>query len=90
MGACAGSRGAIRTAVADLLPDHTVIEQEDVPTPELPVTLDITGRLPTSSGGSGASGTIGGMDGIGGSSGSCPCPRSAPTPPPPRRTGIAR
>jgi hypothetical protein len=38
------SRGAIRTAVADLLPDHTAIE-EDVPTPELPVTLDIPGKV---------------------------------------------
>ncbi|MFJ2102844.1 recombinase family protein [Streptomyces anulatus] len=38
------SRGAIRTAVADLLPDHTVIE-EDVPAPELPVTLDMPGKV---------------------------------------------
>ncbi|GAA3854888.1 hypothetical protein [Streptomyces sedi] len=38
------SRGAIRTAVADLMPDHTAIE-EDVPAPELPVTLDMPGRV---------------------------------------------
>ncbi|WP_329453487.1 hypothetical protein OG894_43850 (plasmid) [Streptomyces sp. NBC_01724] len=42
------SRGAIRTAVADLLPDHTAIE-EDTPAPELPVALDIPARSPTSS-----------------------------------------
>ncbi|WP_328323179.1 MULTISPECIES: hypothetical protein [unclassified Streptomyces] len=38
------SRGAIRTAVADLLPDHTGIE-EDSPAPELPVTLDMPGKI---------------------------------------------
>lgn len=38
------SRGAIRTAVADLLPDHTTIE-EDAPVPELPVTLDMPGKI---------------------------------------------
>ncbi|MFF9352653.1 hypothetical protein [Streptomyces sp. NPDC014734] len=38
------SRGAIRTAVADLLPDHTAIE-EDSPAPELPVTLDMPGKV---------------------------------------------
>lgn len=37
------SRGAIRTAVADLLPDHTAIAQEDVP--EVPVTLDMPGKV---------------------------------------------
>jgi DNA invertase Pin-like site-specific DNA recombinase len=37
------SRGAIRTAVADLLPDHTAIEDE-APAPELPVTLDMPGK----------------------------------------------
>ncbi|MER7734828.1 recombinase family protein [Streptomyces erythrochromogenes] len=37
------SRGAIRTAVADLMPEHTVIE-EDAPAPELPVTLDMPGK----------------------------------------------
>ncbi|MER6522819.1 resolvase [Streptomyces sp. NPDC060334] len=39
------SRGAIRTAVADLMPDHTAIEQEDIPAPELPVTLDMPGKV---------------------------------------------
>nr|WP_231591340.1 recombinase family protein [Saccharothrix sp. ST-888] len=39
------SRGAIRTAVADLMPDHTATEQEDVPAPELPVTLDMPGKV---------------------------------------------
>ncbi|WGD40064.1 recombinase family protein [Streptomyces cathayae] len=38
------SRGAIRTAVADLLPNHTGIE-EDAPAPELPVTLDMPGKV---------------------------------------------
>ncbi|MEE1930909.1 recombinase family protein [Streptomyces sp. TRM 70351] len=38
------SRGAIRTAVADLLPDHTANE-EDTPAPELPVTLDMPGKV---------------------------------------------
>ncbi|MDV9186860.1 recombinase family protein [Streptomyces sp. SR27] len=38
------SRGAIRTAVADLLPSHTAIE-EDAPPPELPVTLDMPGKV---------------------------------------------
>ncbi|MEU9321709.1 hypothetical protein [Streptomyces sp. NPDC048295] len=37
------SRGAIRTAVADLLPDHTAIE-EGTPAPELPITLDMPGK----------------------------------------------
>ncbi|MFE5077427.1 ATP-binding protein [Streptomyces halstedii] len=39
------SRGAIRTAVADLLPEHASEGQEDVPTPELPVTLDMPGKV---------------------------------------------
>ncbi|WP_411123849.1 recombinase family protein [Streptomyces sp. x-19] len=39
-----GSRGAIRTAVADLLPDHTASE-EDAPAPEVPVILDIPGKV---------------------------------------------
>ncbi|MGW0390615.1 recombinase family protein [Streptomyces sp. NPDC003042] len=39
------SRGAIRTAVADLMPDHAVIEHEDVPASELPVTLDMPGKV---------------------------------------------
>ncbi|MFE2046420.1 hypothetical protein ACFXAZ_37010 [Streptomyces sp. NPDC059477] len=38
------SRGAIRTAVADLLPDHTTTE-DDAPPPELPVTLDMPGKV---------------------------------------------
>ncbi|MER7487914.1 recombinase family protein [Streptomyces sp. NPDC126497] len=38
------SRGAVRTAVAGLLPDHTVNE-EDAPAPELPVTLDMPGKV---------------------------------------------
>ncbi|MDX3229617.1 resolvase [Streptomyces sp. ME19-01-6] len=38
------SRGAIRTAVADLLPDPAAIE-EDSPAPELPVTLDMPGKV---------------------------------------------
>ncbi|MEW2624717.1 resolvase [Streptomyces sp. NPDC048106] len=38
------SRGAIRTAVADLMPDHTAIE-EDIPAPELPVVLDMPGKV---------------------------------------------
>jgi hypothetical protein len=39
------SRGAVRTAVADLMPDHTAIEQENVPAPELPVILDMPGKI---------------------------------------------
>lgn len=38
------SRGAIRTAVADLLPNHTAIEG-DAPAPVLPVTLDMPGKV---------------------------------------------
>lgn len=38
------SRGAIRTAVADLLPDHTATK-EDAPAPELPVILDMPGKI---------------------------------------------
>ncbi|MDT0347750.1 recombinase family protein [Streptomyces litchfieldiae] len=38
------SRGAIRTAVADLLPDHTP-DAGDTPAPELPVTLDMPGKV---------------------------------------------
>lgn len=38
------SRGAIRTAVADLLPDHTASE-EGAPALELPVTLDMPGKV---------------------------------------------
>ncbi len=39
-----GSRGAIRTAVADLLPDHTAAEEE-APALELLVTLDMPGKV---------------------------------------------
>jgi transposase-like protein len=38
------SRGAIRTAVTDLLPDHTAIE-ENAPASELPVTVDMPGKV---------------------------------------------
>ncbi|MFI9781663.1 recombinase family protein [Streptomyces sp. NPDC051956] len=38
------SRGAIRTAVADLLPEHTVVDQ-NAPSPELPVALDMPGKV---------------------------------------------
>ncbi|MFF1605194.1 resolvase [Streptomyces mirabilis] len=38
------SRGAIRTAVADLLPEHTV-DGPDAPAPELPVVLDMPGKV---------------------------------------------
>ncbi|MFD8339425.1 resolvase [Streptomyces solisilvae] len=38
------SRGAIRRAAADLLPAHTAIE-DDAPAPELPVTLDMPGKV---------------------------------------------
>ncbi|MEU1663867.1 resolvase [Streptomyces sparsogenes] len=41
---CGVSRGAICTAVADLMPDQTAIE-EDAPAPELPVTLDMPGKV---------------------------------------------
>ncbi|WP_405953605.1 recombinase family protein [Streptomyces phaeochromogenes] len=37
------SRGAVRTAVADLLPDHTTADQ-DATAPELSVTLDMPGK----------------------------------------------
>ncbi|MFJ5834658.1 resolvase [Streptomyces sp. NPDC093089] len=36
------SRGAIRTAVADLLPGHAA---DAVPAPELPITLDMPGKI---------------------------------------------
>ncbi|MFD9142732.1 recombinase family protein [[Kitasatospora] papulosa] len=40
------SRGAIRTAVADLMPEHTAgTEDTSVPVPELPVTLDMPGKV---------------------------------------------
>ncbi|GAA3133993.1 hypothetical protein GCM10010521_19720 [Streptomyces rameus] len=38
------SRGAIRTAVADLLPEHTAADQE-APAPELWVVVDMPGRV---------------------------------------------
>ncbi|MGW4981925.1 recombinase family protein [Streptomyces mirabilis] len=38
------SRGAIRTAVADLMPQHTTNSQ-DAAAPELPVTLDMPGKV---------------------------------------------
>ncbi|MGW3471005.1 recombinase family protein [Saccharopolyspora sp. NPDC000995] len=38
------SRGAIRTAVADLLPDR-ITTAEEGPAPELPVTLDMPGKV---------------------------------------------
>lgn len=38
------SRGAIRTAVADLLPDQAAIEKNS-PALELPVTLDMPGKV---------------------------------------------
>ncbi|MFD3733109.1 recombinase family protein [Streptomyces sp. NPDC058632] len=38
------SRGAIRTAVADLLPDYTATEPS-TPAPELPVVLDMPGKV---------------------------------------------
>ncbi|MFC8704501.1 recombinase family protein [Streptomyces anulatus] len=38
------SRGAIRTAVADLLPEHTA-DEKDVLAPEQPVTLDMPGKV---------------------------------------------
>ncbi|MEU7222318.1 recombinase family protein [Streptomyces chrestomyceticus] len=39
------SRGAIRTAVADLLPEHTTADHEATPASELPVTLDMPGKV---------------------------------------------
>ncbi|MGW0548096.1 hypothetical protein [Streptomyces altiplanensis] len=39
------SRGAIRTAVAGLMPDHTAADPEGIPAPELPVTLDMPGEV---------------------------------------------
>ncbi|GAA2595932.1 resolvase [Streptomyces axinellae] len=39
------SRGAIRTAIADLLPEHTTADHEGTPAPELPVTLDMPGKV---------------------------------------------
>ncbi|WP_338899902.1 recombinase family protein [Streptomyces sp. TG1A-60] len=39
------SRGAIRTVVADLMPEHTAAGHEDAPAPELAVTLDMPGKV---------------------------------------------
>ncbi|MER6526389.1 recombinase family protein [Streptomyces sp. NPDC001508] len=39
------SRAAIRTAVADLTPEHTAAIPEEGPAPELPVTLDMPGKV---------------------------------------------
>ncbi|MFI6597397.1 hypothetical protein ACIBHX_14165 [Nonomuraea sp. NPDC050536] len=39
------SRGAIRTTVADLMPEHTAVGREDVPALELPVTLVMPGKV---------------------------------------------
>ncbi|GAA2621509.1 sigma factor-like helix-turn-helix DNA-binding protein [Streptomyces axinellae] len=38
------SRGAIRTAVADLMPEHTAADEDSL-APELPVTLDMPGKV---------------------------------------------
>lgn len=38
------SRSAIRTSVADLLPEHTVVDQ-DAPAPEVPIVLDMPGKV---------------------------------------------
>jgi hypothetical protein len=38
------SRGAIRTAVADLLPEYTAVDP-GAPAPELPVVLDMPGKV---------------------------------------------
>ncbi|MCX4404355.1 recombinase family protein [Streptomyces sp. NBC_01764] len=38
------SRGAIRTAIADLLPER-VTDDQDTPAPELPVALDMPGKV---------------------------------------------
>ncbi|MFD7501008.1 hypothetical protein [Streptomyces sp. NPDC059850] len=38
------SRGAIRTAVADLMPEHTA-DRQDTPAPETAVTLDMPGKV---------------------------------------------
>ncbi|MEU7581420.1 hypothetical protein AB0B50_27875 [Streptomyces sp. NPDC041068] len=39
------SRGAIRTAVADLLPEHTSVSHEATPAPEPIVSLDMPGKV---------------------------------------------
>ncbi|MFH8591246.1 hypothetical protein [Streptomyces rimosus] len=40
-----GVSRAATTAVADLMPDHNAIVQEDTPILELPVTLDMPGKV---------------------------------------------
>ncbi|MGW2769191.1 recombinase family protein [Streptomyces sp. NPDC001275] len=39
------SRGAIRTAVADLMPEHTAASPENAPPSEMAVTLDMPGKV---------------------------------------------
>ncbi|MGW1886330.1 hypothetical protein [Streptomyces sp. NPDC001970] len=39
------SRSAIRTAVADLMPERTAAGREDAPAPKLPVTLDMPSKV---------------------------------------------
>ncbi|MDL4776802.1 recombinase family protein [Actinomadura xylanilytica] len=39
------SRGAIRTAVTDLLPKHAAAGRENTPAPEMAVTLDVPGKV---------------------------------------------
>ncbi|KND30927.1 recombinase family protein [Streptomyces acidiscabies] len=39
------SRGAIRTAVADLMPEYTTVGHADTSAPEPPVTLDMPGKV---------------------------------------------
>ncbi|MFI0716659.1 recombinase family protein [Streptomyces inhibens] len=43
------SRGAIRTAVADLLPEYTAVDP-GAPAPELPVVLDMPGKVTSTAG----------------------------------------
>ncbi|MDT0468154.1 hypothetical protein [Streptomyces gibsoniae] len=38
------SRGAVRTAVVDLMPEHTAADHETTPPPEPPATLDLSGK----------------------------------------------
>ncbi|MGO4419289.1 recombinase family protein, partial [Streptomyces sp. MCAF7] len=39
------SRGTIRTAVADPLPEHAAVGHENAPAPEMAVTLDMPGKV---------------------------------------------
>ncbi|MER6443564.1 resolvase [Streptomyces sp. NPDC001185] len=43
--ALARDHGVSRTPVADFMPDHTAADVEDTPAPELPVTLDMPGKI---------------------------------------------